>query len=454
MRRAVPWLLGFVAGLATGLVMGASPSSELRAAAAYAKTLPASQASFVRLASFYNVPDQDRLEAERVLSYVLNAVSRSAKIVVPPKLTGSECVVIDLAALGIPVEVWESLLDGEPFWHLATEVLDSATGKKKKVLTDSGALDLEEAKTLRETTGSGGALVRADWLVTKLSQPPHYYNAAGIATTRDAFYKSLGVDKNTIIAVRANHGANLIKSGVTRHPRRISRYQGPLGASWQTFDSDGTDAGADPLRNPTFSAGFQASEHIAAKANGLHLFFLSDVNGKRQDSVPERIAKDDSDPHGDGVLTAGVSCIRCHVEDGLRPFVNDQKTLDLKGVKILTDPSQSQDDLTAFYGLDGSGKLDRQLARDREDYAAALAQATGGMKSKELADAFAKVFREYEYELIDPARAKRELGVDSLEPLKATGDVYLLALANGKAIPRRTFEQSFNSAALAVKGQP
>lgn len=448
MKRYIPIAVAFLLGLLSGWSLGASPSSELQAALAHAKSLPVNQASFTRYATLYNVPEDERAECARVLSYVLNAVSRTARITVPQQ--DGSLLAINLLDYGLPVELWESILDGEPTFHITTEVLDGT--KKRRVLTDAGHVGLENAEALRKTCGSGGGIVRADWLIVQLTTK-HYYNAAGIGTTLDVFYKNLGVDQATIVAIKANHGANLIKSGVTKHPRRISRYQGPLGASWQTFDSDGTEAINDPLRNPTFSVGFQASEHIAAKANGLHAFALFDAAGKRQDSVPERIAKDDSDPHGDGVLVAGASCIRCHVEDGLRPFVNDQRTLDLKGVKILSDYSQAQDDLTAFYGLDGSGKLDRQLVRDREDYAAALALATGGMKSKELADAFAKVFRQYEYELVSPDSAKRELGTDSLEPLRATGDIYLLALANGKAVPRRAFEQSYSTAALAVKGQ-
>lgn len=454
MTRLIPITIAFLLGVLTGWALGASPQSELRACVNHAATLPVQTASFTRFISFYNLPAEDRAAAERVLSYVLNAVSRTARITAPSRLPGSECVVIDLRAYGIPVEVWESILDGEPYWHLTTEVLDPTTGKKKKVLTDAGHLDLAEAKQLRETTGSGGAIVRADWLTVKLTQPPHYNNFAGVPATLADWYKSLGVDRDVVIALRANKGANIITSGVTKKPRRISRYQGALGGVWQTYDSFGTDPLKDPIRNPTFSAGFDAGEFIATKPNGLHLFALFDAQGKRQDSVPDRIAKDDSELHGDGVLAPAVSCIRCHIEDGLRPFTNDQKSLDLSGVKIIADASQPQDDLAAFYGLDGSGKLERQLTRDREDYAAAVAQATGGMKSKDLAEAFAKVFRSYEFDLVDPDSAKRELGTDTLEPLKGTGDVYLLALANGKPIPRRAFEASYSVAALAVKGTP
>lgn len=453
MTRLLPLTIAFLLGVLAGMALGAGPSSELRAAVQHARTLPINEASFTRYVSFYATPAEERADAEKVLSFVLNTVSRSARIIVPQRLPGSECVVINLAQYGIPVEVWESMLDTEFVWHLTTEILDPATGKKRKVLTDAGHLDLKEAEALRKTTGSGGALVRGDWLCVKLTTPPHYYNAAGIPATLDGWYKALGADPAAIVALKANRGANIIQSGVTKKVRRVSRWQGPIGAVWQTYDVFGDDARKDVLRNPTFQVEYDAGEHIAAKPNALHLFGLYDSKGNRQDTVPDKIAKDDSDPHGDGVLIAGVSCVRCHVEDGLRPFPNDQRSLDLKGVKILADASQPQDDLAAFYGLDGSGKLDRQLARDREDYAAAVKQATG-MTSKELAEAFARVFRQYEYELVTTDSAKRELGVESLEPLKATGDIYLMALANGRGIPRRSWEQSYNSAALAVKGQP
>lgn len=429
----------------------ADPASEVRAAADHARTLSIGQASLTRFATLYNIPAEKRLATLRSLSYTLNAVSKNSRIVVPRKLRSSDIVIIDLAAYGIDVAVWESIVsDGEPYFHITTEVL--VGGQKKKVFTDAGHV-LEDAADLRRTTGSGGALVRADWLVVKLLTPPHYYTATAVPTTLDVWYKALGVDPKVVIALKANRGANMIQSGVTKKPRRLSRYQGTLGGVYQTYDSFGDDAAKDPLRNPSYESRFDAQELIAAKPNGLHVFALFDGEGKRQDAVPDRIAKDDSDPHGNGILQPAISCIRCHVEDGLRPFSNDQQNLDLKGVKIASDSSVPQDDLVTFYDLDRTGKLARQVARDREDYAAAVSQATGGLKSQELAETVAALFRTYEYDLVSPEAALLELGAVSLEPLKVTGDVYLMSLAAGRSIPRRAWEQSYSVAALAITGR-
>jgi hypothetical protein len=237
----------------------------------------------------------------------------------------------------------------------------------------------------------------------------------------------------------------LITSGVTRKPRRISRWQGPAGGVWQTYDTFGDDPAKDPLRDPTFAGGYDASEHIAAKANGLHLFALFDAKGLRQDAVPDRLAKDDTDPHGDGVLVPMLSCVRCHVEDGLRPFVDDQQRLLAGDVKLLAEDKDTADSLAAFYN---AARLEKQATRDREDYAAAVAEATGGMTTKQLVAALTETFGAYQNGLVTPERAARELGVERMESLRASRDPILLALAAGVSVLRQQWEASFAEAAL------
>ena len=300
-------------------------------------------------------------------------------------------------------------------------------------------------------TGSVGAIVRLDWLVSKLAQPPHYYAFANVPATSKEWYAALGADKSKIVQLRANHGANLFTSGVTKKPRRLSRYQGPLGGLWNTFDTLGDDPLHDPIRTPSFESGFDAQELIAAKANGLHLFGLYDGAGKRQDAVPDRIAKDDSDPHGDGRLIPFVSCVRCHAADsGLRSFQNDTADLLKSGVDILTGSPFDAESLASFYL---SEKLQRDLQRDREDYAAAVGKCTDGWTPKQAAAALAELFAGYEYRQVRPADACRELGVRNLDALRSSRDGVLLALWAGKSVQRKQFEQSFAEAAVLCGGK-
>ncbi|RIK84410.1 MAG: hypothetical protein DCC68_01650 [Planctomycetota bacterium] len=432
-------------------LLAANPASELAAAVDdLSRNVAAEGWRATRYVSVYHASERERAEQRAVLSFVLNAVSRSAKLVEPRVVDadGSTLVRIDLHDYKLPAEAWEALVaDREPYWHITTEALDPRTNKKTTVYTDGGWVGLDAARRLREMTASGGAIVRGDWFIAKATTPPHYYRLAGIGATLGEWHKLVGVDPRAVVALRANRGANLIYSGVTRKPRRVSRWQGPAGGVWQTYDTFGDDPAKDPLRNPTFSGGFDASEHIAAKPNGPHWFALFDAKGARQDSVPDRLAKDDTDPHGDGVLVPMLSCVRCHVEDGLRPFVDDQRRLDAKGAKLVVADKETAEALAAFYD---PARLEKQAARDRADYAETVARATGGMTVKQLAAGLGRAYGGYANELVDAERARRELGVVELKGLAASRDPVLLALAAGIAVQRQQWEASFAEAAVLV----
>jgi hypothetical protein len=292
--------------------------------------------------------------------------------------------------------------------------------------------------------------LRADWLVVQLSRPPYYYRAAGVPATRAEWEKLLGLDSDAIADLAANRGANLFRSGITRKPRRISRWQGPLGGAWNTYDiadSSLLDKKKDPIRDPTFDVRFDAGEHIAAKANGLHLFALFDAAGARQDAVPPEIAHDTSEPLGDALVTPMISCVRCHVEDGLRPFADDESRLLSGPVALHAHDPELLGKLAAFYGRET--KLQREATRDREDYAEAVELACG-LAPKEAAAALALVVREYQYELVTPATARRELGLPADADLAAlfahSLDPILLALASGIAVQRGQWELSYREA--------
>jgi hypothetical protein len=457
LRKRTNLLIAGVAALliapySTAAIRGADPAGEVRAALRdLRENVPAVRRATTRYVSQYNA-SADQFDANaKVLSFVLNSVSRAATIVLPERVAGHDgrLLRIDLAAYGLNAAVWEALVsDREPYWHITTRVLGNKAAGSQVVYTDGGWVDLAAAAELRALTGSGAAVVRLDWFVAKAVTPPHYYQLAGIEKSLAAWYTALGLDRDTVVKLRANHGANLFTSGVTRKPRRLSRYQGPLGGVWQTYDFFGDDPAKDPIRNPTFALDYDASEHIAAKSNGLHVFALFNGRGERQDAVPDRIAKDDSDPHGDGILQPMLSCVRCHVEDGLRPFTSDQRRLLSGGVELLADSPEKIDELANFYA---SPKLERDLARNREDYAAAVARATGGLSTRQAADALAAVYRAYAYEAVDAARAKRELGCPSLAPLAGSSDPILLALLRGLAVQRNQFEASFAEAAVLIR---
>lgn len=447
----------------TALALCHTPASELQAAMADLRGLPPDVRRDVRYLSLYNLEPALWSEASGVVSFVLNSLSRSATIVRPQPVPGAGGRLLRWSPVdyGLEANVYESLAGEDPYWHLRTKVIDPASGPAKgttksavrEVYTDGGWLDLATAAELRSQSGSGGALLRADFFIARAATTAnggYYYRFAGVPENEAEFFELLGLDLAVINRLEANGGANLLRSGVTHKLRRIARRQGPLGGAWQTYDVERNTADRDPIRNP-FSFRFDAGEHIAAKANGLHLFALYDRQGRRQESVPDRIAKDGSDPLGDGIIVPLVSCVRCHVEDGLRPFGNDQKRLLAGNVELYAERPADARRLAAFYEDD----LDKQLRRDREDYAAAVAAATGGSDAAQVAVALAELYRNYADELVTPEQAARELGVPPDElacRLTAAIDPVILALCEGLAVQRGQWETAFGEAALLGAG--
>ena len=324
----------------------------------------------------------------------------------------------------------------------------------KTVTTDGGWVDLQAAARLRAATRSAGALLRADYFVTQATIPPRYYEFAGVPESESEFLKSLGVDQKVIDRLRANAGANLIISGVTAKPRRIVWSQGPLGGVYSTLDVERVDAPHDPLRRPISVAGlefqYDVSEWFAVAPNGLWRTALFNAAGRRQNAVPDRVAKDTSDPLGDGIVVPLVSCIRCHREAGLRPFADDQTRLLAGGVDLYSYDPDIVQRAVEFYD---EPRLQRQMQFDRQTYADAVRRATSGMKPEEVADALAEVVRNHSYLPVTIEQAAREVGLTLTEfriALAATRDPVILLLLEGRPVLRGQWESSFAEAALAA----
>lgn len=467
----------------------ADPASELAAAAADALSQPPQDRLALRYLSLYAVEPDRRDEVAAAASYLLNALGRGRAIELPSRVEGERGTLlrIDLRRYAPTADdarewaaAWEQIAIADPYWHLRTEVLAASPSgasvmtagsraamrtaaprqprailKRQTVTVDGGWVGLENAVQLRALTGSVGALLRADQFVAVASVPPRYYDFAGVEKTEAAFLRSLGIDPGRIERLRANAGANLIVSGVTRKPRRVVWQQGPFGGAYSTLDTLQVDAARDPFRRPVSVGGlemeFDASEWFALRGNGLWITALFDRAGKRQESVPDRIAKDDSDPHGPGIVEPLLSCIRCHVEGGLRPFRDDQTRLLAEGIELRGFDRSVVRRAAEFYD---EPRLQRQMAFDRETYSQAVQRATAGMRPPDLADALARTVREFAYLPVTPAQAARELGLapDQLSPALSTSrDPIVLLVARGGEVLRGQWESSFAEGAVLAE---
>ncbi len=462
--------------------LGQSPASELQAAVADLERLPPETRAGVRYLSLLAIPEPRRVEARRVVSYTLNALSR-VRTIAPPTAISSTLVrlsisnyVADGQQFAAWSAAWEKLAEADPYWHLRTEVLalsgpksparQAPTGRPqaaddknllRQITIDGDWLDAALVARLKAGTLSSGGILRADDFIARATTSPLYYDFAGIPATQDEFLKTLGIDSATIDRLRANAGANLMISGVTQKPRRVVWMQGPLGGVYQTLDVQQVDAERDPFRRPLSTGGvnlkFDAGEWFALAPNGLWRVALYDAAGRQQQTVPDKIAKDTSDPSGDGIVAPLISCIRCHTESGLRPFRDDQTRLFSTGrVDFRSyDPAIVQR-ATEFYD---EPRLARQMEFDRQTYAQAVLRATG-LKPEPLAVALARVVREFAYLPMGSDQAARELGLTSerlTDALAESHDPILLTLVEGRPVLRGQWESSYAEAARLTTGR-
>lgn len=445
--------------------LGAAPADEVRAALADVQSLPAASQSQARYLSLYNVREGARREkAAAAVSYLVNSVSRSRWISVPQAAAGGRLLRIDLAAYadakrpetyGQLHAAWEQLAADDPYFHLRTQIAAAGRSELKTVSVDAGWLDLPAAAELGHRTGSFGAVLRADYFVARVASTPAYYEWSGVPERQADFFKELGLDLAVINKLAADSAANLFRSGVTGKPRRVIFRPGPLGGNWVTKDVAREAPDKDPLRNPiNFREqryNFDASEVFYARANRMWGTALFNAAGVRQDAVPVEIATDTTAPAGHQQLVPLVSCIRCHElnggRDGLQPFADDQTQLALP-----RSPEPAVERRIAE--LYDPARLAKEIRRNREDYADAVAAATGGLAPDEAASALAEVYAAHVYQPVTRETAAAELGlaVEELVPaLEASPDPITLAVRGGREVNRKNWEASFQDAILLAE---
>lgn len=447
-----------LAGWWLALAVGAGPNEALAAVEADLTALPAIARPTARYAWLGNLPAGERTMAEAALGLAVNLASRRPRITRWQAASSDGSLWrLDLESVGWPVESWETVIreGGEPYFHLRTEVLEPGTGKRQVVFTDGGWLDLERAARVRAWTGSAGAVTRGDWLFSKIATTfdgGFYYDLAGVAgKSADEIYGELGIDFVRTNALLAEGWANLWRSAVTGKARRIRWRRGALGSAYKTEDYASNTAEKDPFRNP-LGGQPDASEHfVFGPTEGLPRMLVFDGANRLQRTVPDVIAKDHTDAHGNGgILAPWLSCVTCHRQQLLEPFVNDERELLAGGVDLLFSDRDTAERAAAFYERD----LERQLARDREDWGAATAKASGGLEFAEAAEASGTLYRRYAAELVGPERAREELGIEAAlswpEVVAGSSDPVWLALGSGRSVQRKQFEASFAEAALRV----
>ena len=469
MRRMLALLMLFVGCGADRM----RPVDEVRQVALALRDFDPELAKNMRFLSLATVPDEEKPIAAGVASFVLNSLGDAGYISRPEWVPGTSLIAFNLRNYTASEETykthwetWERLAEAEPYFHIRTQIAEEVKSKDDKgkavvetqtktVVLDAPWIPAELAKQVREASASIGPVMRLEHWLCEVMRPPHYYTLAGVPQTEEEFLKLLGIDAAAVRKLNRDRGANVISKVAFGRSRRVSNYQGPFGALWVTKDNavmfDKRDAIRQPLNiayNPETDAvvklfEFDAGEFIAAKANGLHLFALYDAAHQRQDAVPlggpgKSIARDTSEDHPgfDGVVIPGLSCVRCHTENGIRPIDDVQATL--PGLAALPDAQA----ILSFYN---PPQLQLRVKQAREQYALAVSQACD-LTSEQVAEGLGKLVRTQLYELVTPERAAQECGADLgafIETAKNVGDPYATLLVQGHAVHREAWNVSF-----------
>lgn len=480
--------------------LASSPNDGILAAVKDVRALPPTIRSRTRYLSLYSIPDKDRADFLKALSFQCNTLSREAEIV-QPRLVAADMVAVVLDDYGWQVKTWDRLQD-EPYFHAVVEINEdvfeveeygnwyvgntvvvkgtagavwktTSTEKKKvgvrkirKATASAPWLDTASITELITLTGSPCPIVRADWFIAQVgisrTGQVGYYDFLELGKKETDFQKLIGADPEASRRVRREIAAVLARSGVALQNRRIVRFQSLTGGYWQTFDFKTSKDKQNVLRfldGETEPPGGDASEQYGVLPNGLFAFWLQNDKGDRVDVVPPDIATDGTTASNDRQIYAGKSCIGCHVE-GLRPIRDYARRIFRNQIQLQSPDYAKFVRLRQLYLSD----LDGQVKRDQEDYAHVLLR-TNGLTPAANAKLYATTFERYTEADLNADDAARELGVTKERLLAAiktyvrtTGnlDPLIAGLLQDPVVPlrREHFEELFSTLQGIVKGNP
>ena len=446
-----------------------------------AAALPVEVRPFVR---YVYIPD-GTAESRGAISFLANAAIYTSAQVQQAVAVSDHIVRLDFLEGGGDLKTWERLWP-DPLFSVAfggvvrKEITVppylASDGKTytRKVIEQRlifPAHVLPHAQPLADLLGTNVPIIDARVLVVRsLSTVDQgygdglYYSFAGIKASTDKnqsdeelFYAGFGIDlkrarKNLVVSRAAilNRELNNKLSAVEivqgeAHPATTD---GKIFATFDLQDRD-ADVGRDPIENLLgfVDAGqHRASEVIAPRRNGLHLFALFDAAGKLQVEVPPDVAVWSGVPAGHtNRLIPGIACIACHSigkEMGLRTFANDAR--DLPALFDFADKN-SRERLRSEYGF----SLDRPIAESRGYYADACFLATNGMSVEEIGKAVFGLWENYLYQPVTSQSALLDLGIETADAKAAsvrmaeikTANPYLQSLTIGKQIGRKQWSR-------------
>jgi hypothetical protein len=302
--------------------------------------------------------------------------------------------------------------------------------------------------------------VRADWWLVETSQQVDrkgtgYYDFLGTKTLRD-FQNLVGLDEKLAEKLQKEMRAALARSGVAINNRGIVRFQTITGGYWATLDTINNKAKRNAVRNLDKDLQFDAQEIYSVLPSGLFAFFLANANGDRQDSVPDNIAGDKTNPGNDSRIHFH-NCVRCHAP-GIQPIDDFVRRVYRAPLSLAVADKDQFRRLQRLYFSD----LERQVKKDQDEYAEVLFKLVG-LKPAEMARTFGKLHADYEQAdlfLPDVSRdtgysegqvKKVLLNVATLTP-PLSGDFAGLIANKAEPVRRQMLEDNFTELMTNLRG--
>jgi mono/diheme cytochrome c family protein len=268
-----------------------------------------------RYISFSQWVDEKRnpeeLKAARgVLNVVLNSLSRRQGMVLPQPIDVDQSIFrFHLSDLGWDDRDWDRITSFYPYCIQSQQ---------------------SQHRQLYNRLNTEAPVVRGDWFIDTVLQPPLYDNLLELGDSIDAIARDqLGVDINNDIADSQVKRSAFKGSGVSKHNRLLERHTARGGNYFYiSYDFDSDFGQADLHFNPlgpknrdtthNFEHSFQnlAGEMIWSLPNGLQGYYLADANGGQLDKAVTTVVTDLR--RQDSQVQNGISCVAsCHTTGGM-----------------------------------------------------------------------------------------------------------------------------------------
>jgi hypothetical protein len=385
-----------------------SPPEAVAAALAHARTLGPDANRQLRYLDLSTIAPEQRGDATRVLSFLLNSLSRESDIVRPTVLDGGRLLCFDLRDYGIDRLTYGKLANADPYFHVQVDV--TAQGKTTRQPTHAPWVK-DGCDELQRLLNTQVPILRADWFFSQAAvqkdRVAGYYDLLGLGKKEADFLKLIGANPGESKRLKMELAASVAVSTVTLHNRGIFRQQTLTGGHWQTLDfKTNTDRQntARLLYGDTEPPRGDASEHYGVLPNRLFAYWLQDAQGNRQDTAPDDIASDSRSTSTDRRVHAMLSCVRCH-QRGLQDVNDFARRLFSGPVQLVSPDYEKLKRLRQLYLSDLPG----QIGEDNARYAGALAMANG-LQPVENSRLVAWFWESYVDTPVDVAVAARELG--------------------------------------------